>query len=308
MTYKELKLFSMQKMFHDITEITKNSVTKPYLDKMPYVASCAVMRVASLGFAKKKSIQIAKLAVKNEIKTKNDVPYTVVSKDVIFKGSCGKAYYFEACGCGKALIYVGESIVKTIVFNTDKIFEKFKGKFENLDFSEVKIVFVTGEPYIVRNPAIYNADFANDSDVCENSEYISYDLKELIDDFYCFDTSRFVDEKCNCNVNSFYFEKDSIIRIKSNVTGSWNVPYLAYPIVINSNTSDDAIIDLPYELCMILPFYIASELYLEDDSALAVGWRNKFETSLSEYSTIRNRSAVKKAEVVTFKEGAYGEF
>ena len=67
MTYKEIKLFSMQKMFHDITDLSINNVTKPYLDKMPYVVNCAITRVASIGCTKKKTLQITKVAVSNMI-------------------------------------------------------------------------------------------------------------------------------------------------------------------------------------------------------------------------------------------------
>lgn len=308
MTYKELKLFSMQKMFCDITDLTQTNVTKPYLDKMPYVASCALSRAAALGFSKKKSVQITKIAIVNEIaNVKKDEPHTVVSKNIEFNAQCGKAFYFEACGRGKAEIYVGKNQIKTVVFDTKNTFLKYKGIFENPDFSTVKIVFLSGEPYIVRNVSVYNADFSKEEDVFENTQYEKYDLKEITNDFFSFDTSRFVEEKSNCKISNFRFCGDSEIEIRNDVSGSWNVPYLAYPTVINKETPDEEEIDLPYELCMILPFYIASELYLEEDSALAVGWRNKFESSLSEYSALRNQKASKKAKIVNIWEEQYGK-
>lgn len=307
MTYRELKLFSMQKMFHDITELAENSVTKPYLEKMPYVASCAVTRVATMGFAKKKSVQITKIAIANMIKNSKDgdIPYTVTEKDVVFEAKSGKAYYFECAGKGRAEIFAGEKKVKTVSFDTNAVFAKFKGIIENEKGLFVKIVFKAGEPYLVRNPAVYNADFAKDEDVFENGEYAKYDLKKLTADFFSFDSGRFVEEKCTEAVNSFRFCGDGEIEIKNSASGSWNVPYLAYPTVINEETEDNEIIDLPYELCMILPFYIASELYLEEDSALAVGWRNKFEASLSEYASLKNCKGAKKARVVGLKGAEY---
>lgn len=308
MTYGELKLFSMQKMFHDITELTENSVTKPYLEKMPYVAACAITRTAALGFAKKKSVQITKIAIRNELENlqKKDIPYTITEKDVAFEAESGKAYYFECAGHGRAEIFVDEKSVKTVSFDTNAVFVKFRGIIENTQGSRVKIVFRAGEPYLVRNPAVYNADFAKEEDILENGEYTKYNLKKLTTDFFRFDSERFVEEKCGDGESTFRFCGECEIEIKNDASGSWNVPYLAYPTVINEKTADNEKIDLPCELCMILPFYIASELYLEEDSALAVGWRNKFETSLYEYASLKNRKGAKKAEVVTLKGAEYG--
>ena len=309
MTYKEIKLFSMQKMFHDITSLSQNSVTKPYLDKMPYDVNCALTRVASVGCTKKKSVQITRVAVNNMLNCSKvkEKPYAVVAEAVTFSATTGKAYYFEASGSGKMEIYVGNEIVKSIVFSTDNTLKKFKGRFENEGNLPVKMVFLTGKPYLVKNPAIYDAMFENDEDVCENSEYIAYDLKKLTNDFYRFDTNTLVKEECSGGVNNFRFSSESVIEIKGDVSGTWTVPYLAYPTVVSEYTPDDREIDLPYELCVIIPFYVASELYLEEDSALAIGWRNKFESSLMEYARMRNQSLIKKAEVVDLGRECYGK-
>lgn len=310
MTYKEIKLFSMQKMFHDITDLSINNVTKPYIDKMPYVVNCAITRVASIGCTKKKTLQITKVAVSNMINSCKEKrkPCAVISEDVVFNAQSGKAYYFEASGSGKMEIYAGNNMVKSLVFSTGGSLKKFKGRFNNDEGLPVKMVFLKGKPYLVKNPAVYDADFENDESVCENSEYIAYDLKDLTNDFYRFDTNALVIEECSDRVNNFRFTSDTVIEIKADVSGTWTVPYLAYPTVITEYTPDDRNIDLPHELCLILPFYIASELYLEDDSALAIGWRNKFESSLSEYARMRNQSLVRKVEVVEMRRGCDGKF
>ena len=58
------------------------------------------------------------------------------------------------------------------------------------------------------------------------------------------------------------------------------VIYRTYVTPITSETSDDTILDIPYEVATILPTYMASELYKDDDLALSTVYRNQFEVEL----------------------------
>ena len=42
----------------------------------------------------------------------------------------------------------------------------------------------------------------------------------------------------------------------------------------------DCSVDLPYNICAIVPLYLASELYKDDDISLSTSYRNQFETEL----------------------------
>lgn len=46
------------------------------------------------------------------------------------------------------------------------------------------------------------------------------------------------------------------------------------------DTPDDTVIPLVEECAVIMPLYIASQLYKEDDRGLATMWRNEFEVAL----------------------------
>lgn len=51
---------------------------------------------------------------------------------------------------------------------------------------------------------------------------------------------------------------------------------------IDNDTNDDEEIDLPESACVLIPLYIASELYKDDDIALATQYRNEFEAGLQD--------------------------
>ena len=68
--------------------------------------------------------------------------------------------------------------------------------------------------------------------------------------------------------------------IKTSYRGIVEIPYHAYPQKITKDTPDDAEIFIDPDGAVLLPLYIASELYKEDDMGMSVQWRNQFEAAL----------------------------
>lgn len=66
------------------------------------------------------------------------------------------------------------------------------------------------------------------------------------------------------------------------------ISYKSYPDKITSTTLATDIIDLPIDMLNILPLYMASELYKDDDIALSTYYRNQFETELENMTRPRN--------------------
>ncbi|MEG0178461.1 MAG: hypothetical protein RR573_02905 [Oscillospiraceae bacterium] len=60
-------------------------------------------------------------------------------------------------------------------------------------------------------------------------------------------------------------------------SGNYIMYYKAKPKLIQDNTAPDEVIDITEEAAVLLPLYIASELYKDDDAGLAAGYRNEFE-------------------------------
>ena len=54
-----------------------------------------------------------------------------------------------------------------------------------------------------------------------------------------------------------------------------------FPPMVTSSTVDSYEFNLPDDLMLLVPTYIASELYKEDDLAIATSYRNEFEVELS---------------------------
>lgn len=57
------------------------------------------------------------------------------------------------------------------------------------------------------------------------------------------------------------------------------------PEKITENTTNDYEFKMIEEACIILPLYMASQLYKDDDITLATTYRNEFETELAELTT-----------------------
>lgn len=63
------------------------------------------------------------------------------------------------------------------------------------------------------------------------------------------------------------------------------IKYRIIPERFTTSTPWTTIIDLPYNICAIVPLYLASELYKDDDISLATAYRNQFETELDYISS-----------------------
>lgn len=63
---------------------------------------------------------------------------------------------------------------------------------------------------------------------------------------------------------------------------------------IDENTLDEAEIDLPSDACVLIPLYIASQLYKDDDISQATAYRNEFEVGLQDLNyNIENQETIK---------------
>lgn len=63
------------------------------------------------------------------------------------------------------------------------------------------------------------------------------------------------------------------------------IKYRIIPERFTTATPWNTLIDLPYNICSIIPLYLASELYKDDDISLATSYRNQFETELDYISS-----------------------
>lgn len=112
------------------------------------------------------------------------------------------------------------------------------------------------------------------------SETMQYNLKNVINDFY-----EFVDIETNnkkLSTTKYTCENGILVIFGTDIEDKLTIKYNAYPTKITSETSNDFELDVPEEVAILIPLYIASELYKDDDIQQAVLFRNQFEVALAE--------------------------
>lgn len=75
-------------------------------------------------------------------------------------------------------------------------------------------------------------------------------------------------------------EGDDVLILPGDMAGTYTVWYDAYPVKIVADTADDTELELAEEAAVLVPLYIAAELYKEDELAMATMFRNEFEDGL----------------------------
>lgn len=107
-----------------------------------------------------------------------------------------------------------------------------------------------------------------------------YDMEEMVDNFYQFYPEVYYTEGKRNRTGDYRTEGHSVITVPAEKSGVYTVYYYAYPEEITSMTSDEYELTSPRDVVAILPLYMASQLYKEDDNGIATSLRNEFEVAL----------------------------
>jgi hypothetical protein len=283
-TWKDIKLATEQKMYAaNGSEIVDDESTKDYLAGMPYAANEGLQRLLTAGKFLTKSISLNHMPSTNLIPEQKAVALNDGSNSE-FTVDGARSYYFQYSGIGTAVITGGDTEV-TLALNSYGKFTEYSGNYPNTD-GRVTITFSSDYPATVKNIALYKDIFPEDSDgkvlVPEYGRYIKYDLKTLAPDFYnLFDNSiSYEDGNVYLNTTDYYRESDHILILPSNKPGSYTIWYHAYPEQITEETDDDYVLPIDPDVAVLLPLYMASQLYMDDDLAIATTLRNHFEVGL----------------------------
>ena len=280
-TWRDIKLATEQKMYAaNGSEIVDDESTKDYLAGMPYAANEGLQRLLTAGKFLTKSISL------NHMPAKNLVPeHTAIAlndgKSFTFSADGVKSFYFQYSGIGTVTIE-RENLTTSITLDSYGKFTEYKGNYDNDANETVTITFQSDYPATVKNIALYDTYFPEDSLVPEYGRYVKYDLKTLASDFYnLFDNSiSYEDGNVYLNTTDYYRESDHILILPSNKPGSYTIWYHAYPEQITEETEDDYVLPIDPDVAVLLPLYMASQLYMDDDLAIATTLRNQFEVGL----------------------------
>lgn len=315
-TWYDIKLATLQKMFSSNgTTIQVDSSTREYIESMPQAANEGLQLLSTAGKFILKSQQIVVRPVENMLSS--DFIRTYVTdgeKSYIAEGA--KSYYFTVMGSViHCEIQVGENdpiIIETPVeegedphtIESPTQFTTFKGNIPNPDKENVKLTFTCEYPFEVRNVALYPYNYSADKEVPDYEEYIRYSLPDLMESFYQLSENDLYYEGGHGEgyiaADEYYQEADKTLVIPRKQTGIYTVYYKAYPTQITQETPDDYVLELDPEVAAILPLYMASQLYKDDDNSIATVYRNEFEVA---FDRLSQKANIQRKEEFTSESG-----
>ena len=295
-TWYDLKLAVLQKMFAADDIIINDESTLGYIAAMPHCANEGLAMLATAGKFITKSVSITQMDIKNLIG--DDIANNIheFSDTYSYQVDEGQSYYFECAGEGTCEIYVDDVLYDTLTLESPS-YEVYKGLILNTARKAVKFVFTTSYPMALKNCAIYAQNFVNATDVPAYTDKIKYDMTQLAPDFYMIDPQGIYYEGAYqkyLQTSDFYQEGTKTLVLDRDMIGKFTIYYRAYPMEITADTEDDTELPLDPEVYAILPLYMASQLYKDDDLGIATSYRNEAEVAFDRLVNSANLSAYEK--------------
>ena len=302
MTWKDIKLATIQKMFSaDGSSIPSDDSTRDYLAAMPYAANEGILMLSTAGKFLVKSFSISVNPIRNLIGNMGDRIHSQVNGSINFEAENVHSFYYEVTGRCTATIVIDDETVYEEIIDGLNTYKAYRGLLENADGKVAVLTFTSDYPFAVKNVALYEAKYLEDSEVPEYAEKVRFKVTDIVDDFH--------------NINSIYFEGnnpryvktdevfqegDKVLVFDRETAGNYIIYYNALPKTIDITTEDDYELPLDKEVATILPLYMASQLYKDDDVAIATQYRNEFEVA---FERLQDAAPSGKAEMLTSESG-----
>ena len=301
-TWKDIKYTTLQKMFSvtgSQTNIPNDSATMEYVNAMPAAFNEALELLSTAGKFIIKEFQYVNYPVDNLLGKDLFQTYTVVSDTLEFSHPDAKSYYFKISGLPTSCkLYCGEYLVHdffpTVIDEEElpdyRLLNEYKGNIvfptietesdEPIDLTP-RIVIEAESPVVIQNMCFYGCTFMDDANVPQYERYIKLKMKDLVEDFYQIAPA----ETYNLGIggsdyivaDKYFQEADSTLVLDRDNPGIYVIHYRAYPHSLSLATPDDEELSLDPEVAALIPLYMASQLYKDDDNAIATVYRNEFE-------------------------------
>lgn len=295
-TWYDLKLAVLQKMFSADDVIVIDESTQGYLAAMPQAANEGLAMLATAGKFITKELKITQMDISNLVSESEANSIHEFTDSYSYQTDEGQSYYFECAGIGTCNISVDDVVVDTITLDKDA-YTVYKGLITNPDKKPVKFEFTTTYPMGLKNIAIYSQTFADADHVVPFTDKVKYDMKALAPDFYMIDPQGIYFEGAYqkyLQTSDFYQEGTKTLVLDRDMIGSFTIYYRAYPEQITSSTPDDYELPIDPEVYAILPLYMASQLYKDDDMGVSTTYRNEAEVAFDRLVNSANLSAYEK--------------
>ena len=263
MDWKTCKLITLQKMFEAEDLILDDS--QEYLSRMWGVANEAMFKIIEVKpLLKKHAIDISpnpENLLGNTMKR-----FTHEDTDITFD-ALGRSFYFEVKD--RYYVEVTTSMGIEVFEGYSPSYKSFKGTCSD---GGITITFGGDFLYSFRNVAIFKPRYFSEEEVPNYGRERKFDLREL-PDFYSFDLVS--------NNQSPRKEGEWIISFDYHDTGYYEFYYHAIPELLSAETEGDFIIDLDEDCCVLMPSYMAGQLYKDDEMPMAIQYLNEFEMGLN---------------------------
>lgn len=278
-TWGDIKLATLQKLFSaNGTKIQLDTSNSEYIYAMPQTANEALELLSTSGkFIVKKYTYINRpyepsYGIMSDIQIADD------------SWSCNadgtKSYYFRSMGKLTLTIRVNGEVIETVDLDDDN-FTAHRGLLDTTSEDDVSLTFTAEYPAHVRNIALYPVKFEKESDVLPYEKYIRIDMKEVAEDFYQLAPNEVYqetdDDPYYIAAEQYYQEAGKYLVIPRAQAGDYTIYYRAYPGQITKDTPDAYELSIDPEVAALLPLYMASQLYKDDDNGIATSYRNEFE-------------------------------
>lgn len=122
---------------------------------------------------------------------------------------------------------------------------------------------------------------------------ISVNLKKEIPDLYQMKPNGIYFDDGRSGVTSYYGYElvgDEYLVLNGRKKGTYHIFYRAYPLRVKSGMKGDTDLQLDDDVAVLVPLYIASQLYKDDDISIATTYRNEFEVGREVLMNERNGS------------------
>lgn len=292
-TWYDLKLAVLQKMFAADDVIVTDESTLGYIAAMPHCANEGLAQLATAGKFITKTAKITQMDVKNLVTDELANTIHEFSDTYSYQTDEGQSYYFECAGIGTCDIEVDGTVADTITLD-EKTYKVYKGLISNTTNKPVKFTFTTSYPMAIKNVAIYPQTYADVEDVPPFTDKVKYDMTAIADDFYMIDPQGIYFEGAYqkyLQTSDFYQEGTKTLVLDRDMVGSFTIYYRAYPMELTSDTEDTEELPLDPEVYALLPLYMASQLYKDDDNGIATAYRNEFEVGFERLVNSANLAA-----------------
>lgn len=304
-TWGDLKLIICQKIFATQgSTIPNDSTTRDYLAAMPGATNEALQLLSTAGKFITKHLNIAHNPIKNLL-TNTDRIVAMERGVQVFEAEKARSYFFEYFGEGKYTVSIDGVIQIEEDISSKRGYSEVRGLITNPEDKNVVLTIYSNYPLAIKNIALYSADFPSVDEVPTFAEKVRYNLKEYVDDFYILstediyyeggsDVSRYV------RTSDYFEEGNSVLVLDRDTPGNFRVYYKAYPHQITEDTPDDYVLSVDPEVATLIPLYVASQIYKDDDNTIATAYRNEFEVA---FERLKDSVSTPSAEKFTSESG-----